>query len=66
MPLYEVNCNLCQNRTLHSADDGAGAEEVHRGQDGHVETQKRWDELVSSLDAKRKNMEFEHGKDHNA
>jgi hypothetical protein len=65
MPFYEVNCNLCQNRTLHSADDGGMAEEKHRGETGHVETQKRWDELTSSVDNKIKNMEFNHGKEHN-
>jgi hypothetical protein len=65
MPLYETNCNLCSQKTLHSAEDEAGAGEKHRALDSHKEAQKQWDELVSSLDAKRKNMEFKHGKDHN-
>jgi hypothetical protein len=63
--MYEVNCNLCQNTTLHSADDDAGAQEQHKSGAGHADTKKRWDELTSSIDDRIKNAEFKHGKEHN-
>jgi hypothetical protein len=64
MPLYEVNCNLCSNRTLHQANSDEHAQEKHAAQPGHLDAKKQWDELVAGAEARLK--EFTHGKEHNA
>ena len=66
MGLHEVSCNLCETKTLHNAKNGAEAEAKHKSGAGHIDTEKRWNELLSELEKKRVDSEeFTHGKDHN-
>lgn len=68
MPIYKVQCNLCETETIHGGRDNAEAEGNHNVNPTHVENQKRWDALTADLDAKRasREQEFAHGKEHNA
>jgi hypothetical protein len=67
MPIYETNCNLCSQKTLHSAADEAGAGEKHRALDSHKEAQAQFDAISEKYNKLRAAdaENFKHGKDHN-
>jgi len=68
MPLYEVNCPHCMEKTIHEAPDKVKAAEKHAstGRHGHLTLINRAIRgAVARPNPGADSSEFKHGKEHN-